>query len=224
MDFGLKNLQLKVRTPCAKKDGNEQEMCNPSERYVLDTFNGDEKLRCEGDAKQTFCGDVIMLWQIVGESKKGDKTYILNPNGKITKGRYDKDINTEIHEYLLNEAKKGNLNIGTWSCSTQYCVLNEVRNGIELDSDKKSSIINFLKNNEINKPILKLTIIHSLNAYPSGAGIPYLEYQININSGNIPPADVNQIVIAEGFSGNYKQTIQGNVPQKSSVIDYVVQQ
>jgi hypothetical protein len=76
---------------------------------------------------------------------------------------------------------------------------------------------------EINKPVLKLSIIHSLQSDANGTGIPYLEYQV-ITDALTAPTDSSQTITAQGYSGTFKQVLEVKQPQGSGLLEYVIQQ
>jgi hypothetical protein len=164
--------------------------------------------------------------------------------------------NTEIYESLINEAKNNMLttSIPGWNCGAKFCVLYadttpvaggfKYRLGKDLLFGKIVSIMDFLRNegnyadsnkpefrgtapaDKINKPVLKLTVVHSLSEGQTTT-IPYLEYQITSNVGTttgFDPADSSQTIRAEGQSGPFKQVLEVKMPQETGLLEYVIQQ
>ena len=78
---------------------------------------------------------------------------------------------------------------------------------------------------EIYKPVLKLTVIHSL-AESDFLTVPYLEYQItsDVAGGGYEPANSAQTIRAEGLAGTFKQVLEVKIPQETGLLEYVIQQ
>lgn len=212
--------QLKIRTACS--DGSE--FCAPLDRYDLNYLQGDA----------TYNGnDPIVSWQIVGEdSNAGGTTLTLGPYIYFLWNNDLGPLATIIHEKKINN-------------TASYIVLNTDSFGE--DPDKcRGEIRYFLTNNasavdggggllgcsstlkwdtqQIVKPVLKFTVIHSLKDILNN-DIPYLEYQL-LSSSNMSsqPSNVSQTVTAEGFSGSFKQVLEVKQPQESGLLEYVIQQ
>ncbi len=167
----------------------------------------------------------------------------------------DNKFNSEIDESIINDATQGytsTIYSGTgysWSCD-KYCVLYadyapidfldtiyKFRHGKDLLTGNIVPIIDFLRNDgdyatvrqdaadKINKPVLKLTVVHSLTS-TLNEPIPYLEYQItsNVGTGSFEPADSAQTIRAEGQSGPFKQVLEVKMPQETGLLEYVIQQ
>ena len=234
-ELELTSLKIKIRTPCK----NGAEMCPFSERYKLNTLIGDSYFKCE--AGKYYCGDVIVSWQIVAQDKTGAVTYTFLPNNDsndLTKDRLK--TNSEIYEGHISDMLDGaRIADSSYICPVPYCVLYEGRKGKLLDTGKIGSILDFLKNgtlasgnlpiltgnSQINKPMLKLSVVHSINEDTENKTIPYLEYQITTNSNlTSPPADTAQTITAEGLSGTFKQVLEVKQPQESGLLEYVIQQ
>lgn len=231
--LNLQNLKVKVRTPC--KDGGNS--CSGSGRYLLNAYEGNPETVC-GPLRSVLCGDTILSWQINAMNKAGNKVYNMEQLSEYDDFSDNRpDYNTEIYAWLINDAKNpGGLNAGvtTFNCGN-YCVLDENRAGFELASDAYGPILDFLNNSSagyfpragvevINKPVLKLSVIHALNEF-AGDTVPYLEYQITTNVGiGGSAADLSQTITAEGFSGPFKQFLEVKLPQETGLLEYVIQQ
>ncbi len=226
-DIGLTTLGIRVRPPCK----NGQEFCDPSQRYDLyyDKSSKD---------KYNATNYTIMSWQITASNQKGDKSYSFSPftiqgisgcydtpYSSFTPVRCEPD-NSEIYESQINFVK-----------STDGVVVNESDNGLD-NTNSVDTVLNFLTDqgvfaiggslratsvDSINKPILKLSIIHSLHDTATTT-IPYLEYQILTNTSTTAPTDTSQTVTAEGYSGTFKQVLEVKNPQESGLLEYVIQQ
>jgi hypothetical protein len=248
VDIDLTKLKIKIRTAC--RTGNE--MCLDLERYTLDGTIGDPYSLCQPGG--SLCGDVIVSWQINGTNVAGDKIYTMVaavPKADTAKTGLVRTINnTEIYESLINDAAQSRLTsvIPGWACngtSDLYCVLYadttsvagiKYRQGKDLLTGYVESIMDFLRNegtyanrstlDKINKPVLKLTVVHSLSESPT-TSIPYLEYQVTSNVGTntgFDPADSAQTIRAEGQSGPFKQVLEVKMPQETGLLEYVIQQ
>jgi hypothetical protein len=226
VNLGLTNLVLRVRTPCI--DGSEY--CSASGRYKLNDIAGDPTLN--GD-------DTILAWQITATSLDHKTTYTLKPITELKTGENKRQsYNTEISE--------GRINGALTSTTNPFTVLPYPKppsgfadGGADLIGTK-GKITSFLNNNNglpgvfyridnnvINQPVLKLTLVHSLDEWVSagnGGSIPYLEYQILTDSGLFPPADTSQTITAEGVSGTFKQVLEVKQPQETGLLEYVIQQ
>jgi len=222
-DMRLNSITIKVRTPCS----NGKSMCANSERYQFCCFD------LNTPAQYMKTNPTVMSWQITASNKNGDKFYTLLPNTTTylnilnckddsgNRGRCEnKSINnSEIYESQINTGM-----------SSDYIVVKPSDSGI--DQNNNSGLISdYLLNglsfegsldNEINKPVLKLSIIHSLQSQDTS--IPYLEYQVLTNAATIPPTDSSQTITAQGFSGTFKQVLEVKQPQGSGLLEYVIQQ
>lgn len=240
VDLSMTDLRLRVRTPCS--DG--EEMCSATTRYTLDDEFGDAELACDL-TKVDGCGDTIVSWSISGTNITGDEVYDLRP--LAVPEYFDpepfnkrKTFNSEIYEYLINNARIPNLGAYTLNCDP-FCVLDENRGGedLSLPADQTpGSILQFLTNasgstfdrtgdDRLHKPILKLAVINSLRDKNSATGdpVPYLEYQlITDNALDSRPTDTSQTITAEGYSGEFKQILEVKQPQEGGLLEYVIQQ
>ncbi len=230
-DLGLSQMEIRVRTPC--KTGDES--CQDIDRYNLDTLNGDNFFKCSNIPPFSLinCGDTIVAWEIDGTNMGGDQSYTLLPNTKYNTSSGQRLFkNSEIYESKINKKS------GAPNCA--YCMVIG-KNAGEDNTNSPGLIQDFLLdgvsvngaggisfsrsgNNKINKPVLKLTVIHSLmEKNVTNSAIPYLEYQILANT-SLQPADSSQTITAEGFSGSFKQVLEVKQPQAGSILEYVIQQ
>ncbi len=232
-DMGIEEFILRVRTPCKGEDTQEMwnfpEMCDDGGRFYLDDSFIDDRL-FKGD-------DLVMKWGIEGQ----DVSDVNNVRSVVLSSDLDKDYDTwwgswknfnvtnSIYESKINNQKDvdnpNQVKFALIGSCFQFAY-NVVDNfGV------KGSILEFLQNSgawsgyKLNKPVLKLTVIDNLKSRVGDYNIPYLEYQVLVKySKDIPPTNTAQIIKAEGVSGDYKVSIEGKVPQKGDIVDYVVQQ
>jgi len=213
--LGLSKLVLRVRTACL----GDQEYCAPTNRYTLNS-------NLVGDAYSRF-DDTILAWQITGTSLDHKTTYTLKPRTDYSiQPQYSRGImNSEIFDSLINTMKT--------NTTDPASVLTGTKPGKDL-FDVSGSIIDFLTNtspfirtdnNIINQPVLKLTLVHSLDSFSSATtSVPYLEYQLLTDNSILPPADTSQTITAEGVSGTFKQVLEVKQPQETGLLEYVIQQ
>jgi len=231
-DLGLSSLKIRVRTACP----NNEVFCQGADRYTL---------AYDSSTKDTYnlTNDTIMSWEIDGTNITGDKNYLFSPYASHGKSfcndgfsaffyaRCESD-NSEIYESQIN-GLEGSGNVVVDSTSdigidlANNGNLDYVSNFLTNDSGGTYNIGGSFRptaNDAINKPVLKLSVIHSLQAMAaSTTTIPYLEYQIITNS-TIEPTDTFQTITAEGFSGTFKQVLEVKNPQQSGILQYVIQQ
>ena len=170
-----------------------------------------------------------MSWQITGADMGTNATLVLGPYIYIYGTPPSlKSQSTIIHEYKLNAAN-GN---GTFE------VLTEAAQGEETGTKCLGPMLAYLLPNTANacadgsdwsstaiiKPVLKLSIIQSMTS-DLQKKIPYLEYQfLSDFASGTPPTDTSQTITSEGFSGEFKATIEARKSQSSGLLEYVVQQ
>lgn len=226
--FNLNSLKIRVRTPC--KTGKEY--CDNTDRYSLyyDTSSVD---------KYNATNYTLMSWQIIGTNQNGSKTYVFSPliGPKLLacndapyssfpgNTRCEPD-NSEIYSSQINFVK-----------ISDKIVVSTDDAGVD-NANNNSTIADFLRNtgnylipgpiratstDAINKPVLKLSVIHSLKDTATTT-IPYLEYQILTNATTEAPTDSSQTITAEGYSGNFKQVLEVKNPQGGGLLEYVIQQ
>lgn len=209
---------LKLRTACT----NGQAICTI--RPDLDTTKGDTNYNKD---------DPIVSWQITGQSPDGSKTYILSPYLKFDTLLIPPQWNTATsiaYESKINANK-----------STGFQLLTQASGGVD-SKGCRGSILKFLTNQDtssgcpstamppnwslqyITKPVLKLSVIHSLDEF-AGEKIPFIEYQILTDASlAAPPTDTTQTIKAEGYSGTFKQVLEVKNPQETGLLEYVIQQ
>lgn len=204
-DLNMTEWYLKIRTPCM--DSN-----NPCTRYTLDDTMND----LDGDG---FPDDTVILWQIIGEDKTSlsDQLYLLpNDDRDITlPGKRDR-YNSEIYEWLVNNGTDNNiLKANSTHTPSQS---NKGRDQNDLDQ----WIDDFLLDADINKPIITFQVIGTLTDATNGS-IPYLEYQlVMVGDASNAPADMYQTIISEGFSNNFKQSVEMKKGERSGILKFVI--
>lgn len=226
--FNLNNLKIRVRTPC--KTGKEY--CDLIDRYSL--FYDTSSVN-----KYNATNYTLMSWQITGTNQDGSKTYVFSPlalrdipfcndtyAGFADKTRCEPD-NSEIYGSQINFVKTSDKSVVV--SSDDYGVDNANKNSTIVDFLRNTDIytipgsIRTTSNDAINKPVLKLSVIHSLKDTATTT-IPYLEYQILTNATTEAPTDSSQTITAEGYSGNFKQVLEVKNPQGGGLLEYVIQQ
>jgi len=219
------NLRIKLRTAC--KDGKI--FCSYTDRPDLNTTNN-------GDPNYNY-NDPIVSWEVSGQSQNGSKTYTLEPILAYDTSSIPpswKNITSIFYEGLT---KGINIFKGPGGGYEPFQNFLKTKQGVD-PNGCQGIILKFLTNQnatsgctpstdwtnqDIKKPVLKLTVIHSLEDSNNDT-IPYLEYQVLTENPSAPPTDVMQTITAEGYSGSFKQVLQVNVPQESGLPAYVIQQ
>lgn len=226
-NLGLTSLKIRVRTACK----NGKEFCAPSDRY---------KLYFDTSTPSTIAktNDTVMSWQISAENIGGNKTYTFSPNQQHStsctddggyKGRCEPSPNSEIYESQINYLMSTDATVLSATSGEDLGIDNT--NTLEYISDFLNDTTDYLigeslrptASDAINKPILKLSVIHSLQDSPTTT-IPYLEYQILADASTEAPTDTSQTITAQGFSGTFKQVLEVKNPQESGLLEYVIQQ
>ena len=237
-DFNLKNLEIKLRTPC----NSGKTVCGSDiklDRYWIK----------HGDPTDIYKGqDPVVNWQISGSDLKDpSKTDLLVPYDYFSSaGVWDKQSSVIYASDFISSPNStyGNLNIaGNYSVlSGTYSGFGASRKGKDINRNNcYGFLLNFLLNSprtdsdvnvcdwsgqEINMPVLKLSLIKNI-VDSTGDQIPYLEYQIRIkatNTKNNAPANVVQNVVAEGHSGPFKQVLEVKQQPAAGLLEYVIQQ
>jgi len=207
---------LRVRTPCKSNYGKD-EMCLAMDRFDFDTDNVDPTYGQN---------EPIMSWQITGVDQTTNASLVLGPYIFTNIIKNLDFFSTLVHEFILNYSNQ--------NVTQLFEVLNQSSNGTDLNKCT-DTVLNYLVNqpasctawgtNQIIKPILKLSVIQSMKSTPAQKTIPYLEYQLLSNfASGMPPADTSQTITSEGFSGEFKATIEARKSQSGGLIEYVVQQ
>jgi hypothetical protein len=206
------SFSLRMRTACK----NGMVYCPSADRYVLNT----DPLHSDNVYKGN---DPIVAWQVTGVNSEG-KQETLEGKTNTDENGLDVQNSTIIHEIKINT-------------STNFVVLESSNplfyKGIDLNG-KEGNIQNFIlgavepdwsERGILDKPTLKLSVIHSLLSDDGETNVPYLEYQV-LSSTNLttPPADTVQTIRAEGYSGEFKQVLEVKQPQESGLLEYVIQQ
>lgn len=233
---------LKLRAPC--KD--DKEFCIAADRMEINCFDkGTVEKRCtSGDTiatKQWKKGEVIVSWELDGDN---GSSLLQKQSLNDVNGNYYAD-DSQLYEGKINMAKN--------NASALYEVLKETADGIlGGDIGTVKTINTFLTDSTIQKPVLKISVVGSLVGCKNGKdcnfsydspddgeipptknlnylgpfGIPYLEYQVVLPSSaaTTPPANLENVISAEGQSGPFNQTIQVKVPNDNSTLEYVIQQ
>ena len=225
---------LKLRAPC--KD--DKEFCLPGERMEINCFDkGSGERRCGfKDSNASFRnvkGEVVVAWEV-----DGDDGSSLLPKQNIKNNNEYKPDDSQLFEGKINKAKKS---------ITPFVLLDQTADGIlGGDTGIVKTIQSFLTSLGVDdRPVLKVSVVGSLVGcsdqvdcsydydspenklnYTGPHGIPYLEYQIvlpNASPDN-PPANVENIITAEGQFGAFVRTMQVKVPNDNSTLEYVIQQ
>jgi Tfp pilus assembly protein PilV len=243
---------LRLRTPCQPNSiGGAVEACLPSNRLDLNCYDkGDEDIICisdyDGDSiEQNKRGEVVALWQIDAEDVSGIIKTILPYENVIdigSGGGYQTSlspIDTELYEGKINSKKLASID--------PFEVLTDSNNGLQLDDaadpnpKPETNIATFLGSH--TKPVLKLSVINSLNACDTtglcveqfdspnsldynSKNMPYLEYQLVLNNlpAGVLPASLENVISAEGRAGAFSHLLQVKIPHDTSTLEYVIQQ
>lgn len=215
-------LTVKLRTAC--DDGSLYCATRPT----LDIHSGDAAYKYHVN----YYDDPIVNWQIVGQSEHGDQNYVLSPYGTIRPliNSIWSIPNSILSKSIINRPPSGgalsNISVGEDSNGCTGSLMDFLKNGIN-GPYTNCATSNLWSTRSITKPILTLTLIHSLTEPITGKKIPNLEYQIITNTpagASTPIADINQTITAEGYSGTFKQVLEVKNPQASGLLQYVIQQ
>lgn len=183
--LGFNGFYLKVRTPCADTPGEPDE-ADCSDRFTMD----------ENDSTGTFDsgGDSVIFWQLIGESDSdgdgvGDTTVSVLPDDEDEQygfgnayTRRNSTANTEIYEGYINDAY-----------SADYIVLEAASSS----SAPYDNIYGTCTDTSLTDLSLQLDIVTPLTD-DTGASIPYLEWQLAIDSTD-PFGDTKAVVVGEGY-------------------------
>lgn len=170
---------------------------------------------------QNIEDDVVLTWTIFGQSK-ADHTekYSLQENPvykntiPITR---DPDKNTEIHksklDCVINNKIIDSSQPFQWACGS-------ISEGIR-ENGLNQSIIEFLK--EVGKPSLKLSLVSNLIDATTLETIPFLEYQITVDS-TLPISSETVKIAGIGDANGFIQELQTSIQKKatSSFIDFTI--
>lgn len=169
---GFNTWELRVRTPCS--DGTNDSDCT---RYILDETN---------DSSSVVGGDSIVFWQLTGLDNTGTEVSLIPDDSFGTCGfsqcRNSSMVsNTEIYEDKINTTS-----------SSDFVALSSSTTSI--------NDVTFLTN--LSSLYLQLDIVHALEEVSTLESIPYLEWQLVVDSGE-PLADTKSLSLASGyFQGN----------------------
>ncbi len=209
---------LRIRTACP----NEEVMCDPTTRPKLDTGTGDA---------QYFHDDPIVGWEIDGVDKTSNETYSLLPYlffKKIPSPGWDYINSSIIIESKINKSSDNVLNEKSFGLDKIGCKGYIREFLLKQDPIFLCNSLSKWSLQNIDKPVLKFTIIHSLDGLDSNnsyapINVPYLEYQLLTNF-SFSPTDAHQTITSEGFSSTFKQVLEIKIPQGSGLLEYVIQQ
>ncbi len=191
---GFTSWSLKVRTPCVDPE-DDPETCT---RYELsDGATGTSYVYASDDS--------ILLWQITGAGTEGGADYDVSvvPDDDSYDYRTltyrDPLNNTEVHESLINNAAGQSFSAA--STLDQYVVLKaansspytDLYNACMGDTDGVPTT----QEVTLSNLSLQLDIVTPLKE-ASGDSIPYLEWQLTIDSTD-PFADNKSVIIGEGY-------------------------
>lgn len=210
-------LFVRIRTACE----NNAVMCDKADRMELDWFS-------DGDPNTSY-NDAIVNWQISGNNAITGQLLILEPRIIYDNFGNFNNQSTIIIETKINAAQQAGhfkvLDLDKGGIDQNSCIGKIIHFLINANTSlSPSCIANFpWLSHQLEKPVLKFTVINSIKESPSST-IPYLEYQIIMNINGTTPTDSSQIVIAEGFSGSFKQVLQVQQEQASGLLEYVIQQ
>jgi Tfp pilus assembly protein PilX len=235
---------IRIRTACP---GGAQ-FCDTGDRPALDTTDstkGDPSYEyTDSMTSATVYDDPTVSWEIDAQSADEKNNYVLSPyvNWQINSNGWTNNLKPQlntsiIYKSLINSAMAGSA--APFQVLASTCLAGSPAcSGVD-SNNCHGSIISFLLGGSgntckpatgssiqwpvVTKPVLKLSIIHSLDG-ADGNTIPYLEYQILTTGTPTAPTDVNQTITAEGYSGSFKQVLEVKNPQQSGLLQYVIQQ
>lgn len=210
----LNNLYLRLRTPCLPVDGKEVVNCENSGRYKIAT---DDDVYSKYTENKT-----ILNWEIQAEECQINKQCALVPLKGIDK---DSGIriggkNFEIHELLVRDL----MDIPLFSL--KYNVLQgKDYKGEVLNSDlDDKSIIDFLKDGNVKKPKLSLSLaiqsIFEEETATTRVKIPFLEYQLLTDK---PVSNNYQRYSIQVEYNDQTFKLDSEVEQSKDVIDFAIQ-
>jgi Tfp pilus assembly protein PilX len=232
---GSPSFTIRIRTACP----SGTQFCATTDRPTLNTGTGDSNY----EVTTNDYDDPTVSWEIDAQLAGGTNS-ILSPYLKwsSTSGwtnNLKPQLNTSIiYKSLINDAASSSFPFEVLNSTCGTSASSPACSGVD-SSNCHGSIISFLIGGSgntckpatgssiqwpvVTKPVLKLSIIHSLDG-SDGNTIPYLEYQILTSGTTNAPTDVNQTITAEGYSGSFKQVLEVKNPQQSGLLQYVIQQ
>lgn len=199
---GFNGWSLKVRTPCDTSiaDNTDPETCV---RYELNDGNSGSSYTYASD-------DSVILWQLTGsgtvDSTGADYTVSVVPDDTPKSGGSrgttirDPDLNTEVYESLINNAAEQSFS--DTSGLDKYVVLEaansapytDIYNACMGDTDGDPTT----REVTLSSLSLQMDIVTPLKRVTTDASIPYLEWQLTIDSAE-PFADYKSVIIGEGY-------------------------
>lgn len=160
--------------------------------------------------------DVVVNWEIRGDCEydppEVPNTCALLPRADLLNVNSD----TRITEFDIDLVGGG-----IYDMVQNFRGIDEGNRIVTIYDFLRNSAGDFEAGRTINKPILKLSVIHSLFDATQGVSIPYLEYQVITDE---PLANVYQIISAEGVSGSFKQSLEIKEGQETGVMEFVIHQ
>lgn len=198
---GFNGWSLKVRTPCDASiaDNTDPETCV---RYELNDGTA-------GSGYSYSSDDSVILWQLTGsgivDSSSADYTVSVVPDDEyLTSTRTgltsrDPSLNTEVYESHINNASEQSFS--AVSSLDKYVVLEasnsapytDLYNACMGDSDGDG-----IQDVTLSSLSLLMNIVAPLKEATGDASIPYLEWQLTIDSTE-PFADNKSVIIGEGY-------------------------
>jgi hypothetical protein len=215
--LGLNEFELRIRTACdpdvasGDNDIYKNAICESTQRYELD---GDVGF---GDTT------LIVLWEIVAEEIDGGgvstgRTIALSPFSPDSST--DSNIQIEnINGYITNALENLKNNSVTKDNETPFACDWSFIEGHLLNTAG-------CMHQDINKPILNFTLIHTLIATDTD-NIPYLEYQFRtpVVAPNPSIASNEKLIRTEVMlDGGYSETIEKSIDLTKPVTGFVIQQ
>ena len=203
---GFNGWSLKVRTPCDTSiaDNTDPETCV---RYELNDGTAGAGYDYE-DADGNITDNSVILWQISGQGTDSTGTdYTVsvvpddepdtNPRTGVT--IRNSSSNTEVYESLINNASEQSFS--AVSSLDKYVVLEaansapytDIYNACMGDTDSDATT----REVTLSSLSLRMDIVSPLKRVTTDASIPYLEWQLTIDSTE-PFADNKSVIIGEG--------------------------
>lgn len=190
-DLGLTGWNLKVRTPCA--DSSMDIGCT---RHVLN----------EGTGYTT--DDSVIFWQLVGEDSAGNEVSLIpDDETQTVRGSDARYIgyNTEVYESLINDAS--DFIVLDVNSSSDYSSIYNFCMGDTDDDGAVETVLSSLA--------LQLNIVTPL-LDSSGFAIPYLEWQLEVDSSE-SFADNKTTFVGQGyFQGSQNTYYSSSVISRST--------
>jgi len=181
--MGFSAWYLRLRTPC--ENGSIAEDCDGGDRYEIND---------ESNYLSTTNNPAVVLWEFVGETSSGSTSII--PNDSATSGARNFFENTEIYEGLIED--------------DPFSAVLPINNVVLMAYNGSSaftglvSIYDFVNISGYADLYFNMNTINTLED-TSGATIPYLEYQVVLDSSGYPMMALSSEVVGKGYyeSGDY---------------------